>query len=580
MRRISVIALLSLSLATRADVNPEPIVRYADLDHPVYGTAGMVASQNGIASQVGAEILAEGGSAVDAAVAVGFALAVTLPRAGNLGGGGFMLIHDADADKTEALDYREMAPPGATHDMFIGEDGNVDNRRARFSHLSAGVPGTVAGFWAAHQRYGRLDWERLLEPAIALAEEGFRLNFDMSETLRRRQERLCANPAACAYYFKADGSAYQPGETLRQADLAATLTRIAEHGRDGFYAGETAAMIARDMRVHGGLIDRAALAAYKPVWREPLSGTYRNSRIVTMPPPSSGGVHILQMLNVLERFDVASMGSGSADNVHLLAEVMRLAFADRSKHLGDPDYYPVPVGWLTGKTYGRQLAETIDLAKARASDDVLPGVAPAPESPDTTHYSIMDSDGNVVSNTYTLNLSYGSGIAVEGAGFLLNNEMDDFVAKPGVPNAYGMLGSDANAIAGGKRPLSSMTPTIVFAGGEPWFATGSPGGSRIITTVLQVIVNVVDHGMNIAEASAAPRMHHQWYPDLLQLESGYSPDTVRLLEAKGHAIRGTSFSMGSLQSVAYRDGVFRGASDPRRPNALSVAVPTPAGAAE
>ena len=576
--RLILVSTFSLCLSVRAaaDDQQQPIIRYGDVNHPVYGSAGMVASQNRIASRVGAGVLAEGGTAVDAAVAVGFALAVVLPRAGNLGGGGFMLVHDAESGADAALDYREMAPPAATADMFLDADGNVDNQRARFSHLSAGVPGTVAGLWAAHERYGRLEWASLLEPAIELARDGVRLSYDMSQALTWRQERLCANEAACGYFFKRDGSAYQPGEVLRQPDLAATLERIAEAGRDGFYKGRTARLIARDMRRHGGLVDEAALAAYEPAWRPVLSGNYRGHRIVTMPPPSSGGVHVLQMLNVLEHFDIAAMGSGSADSVHLLAEVMRLAFADRSKHLGDPDYYPVPVEWLTGKEYAERLAEGIRLDKARPSSDVLPGVAPVPESPDTTHYSIMDRDGNVVSNTYTLNLSYGSGIAVPGAGFLLNNEMDDFVSKPGVPNAYGMLGSDANAIESGKRPLSSMTPTIVFADGEPWFATGSPGGSRIITTVLQVIVNVIDHDMNIAEATAAPRMHHQWYPDVLQLEGGYSPDTLRLLEAKGHDIRATSFSMGSLQSVAYKDGVFRGASDPRRPNAASVAPQTAA----
>ena len=565
-------ALFAFSpFAALADAGQQPVVRYDDIVHPVYGPNGMVASQNRIASKVGAEILADGGSAVDAAVAVGFALAVTLPRAGNLGGGGFMLIHDAESDTQTSIDYREMAPPGAHPDMFLDADGNVDNRLARFSYLSSGVPGTVAGLWAAHERYGRLDWARLLEPAIELAAAGFPVSYDMAEILALRQERLCANAAACSYYYKPDGSAYRPGEILRQADLAATLERIAKSGRDGFYRGKTARLIARDMRANGGLVDEKALADYEPVWREPLSGSYRGYEIVTMRPPSSGGVHILQMLNVLEHFDVRGNGAGSAANVHLLAEVMRLAYADRSKHLGDPDFYPVPIDWLTSKDYGEKLAATIDPERARSSDDVLPGVAPVPESPDTTHYSIIDSEGNVVSNTYTLNLSYGSGVAIPGAGFLMNNEMDDFVAKAGVPNAFGMLGSEANAIEARKRPLSSMTPTFVLAGGEPWIATGSPGGSRIITTVLQLIVNVIDHEMNLAEATAAPRMHHQWYPDKLQLETGFSPDTIRLLEAMGHEVAGTSFSMGSLQSVAIRDGVFRGASDPRRPNALSVA---------
>jgi gamma-glutamyltranspeptidase/glutathione hydrolase len=300
-----------------------------------------------------------------------------------------------------------------------------------------------------------------------------------------------------------------------------------------------------------------------------VTGNYRGYDILTMPPPSSGGVHIIQMLNVLEHFPVRETGAGAADNVHLLAEVARLAYADRSRHLGDPDYYDVPVAWLTGKDYAKELASKIDMAKARPSNDVAPGVAPAPESPDTTHYSVIDDHGMVVSATTTLNFSFGSGISVPGAGFLLNNEMDDFVAKPGVPNAFGLLGGEANSIAAGKRPLSSMTPTIVLDNGKPWFATGSPGGSRIITSVLQMIVNMIDHEMNLAEATAAPRMHHQWWPDVLQLESGFSPDTVRLLRARGHEIREAQSSMGSLQSVEYRDGVYRGASDPRRPNAAS-----------
>ncbi len=564
------VLVVFLSGWASADTNEQPVIRYGDLTHPVFGPAGMVAAQNRLAASVGADILSAGGTAVDAAVAVSFALAVTLPRAGNIGGGGFMLIHDAKSGETSSIDYREMAPPKATRDMFLDADGNVDNARARFSHLSSGVPGTVAGLWEAHQRYGRLEWKRLLEPAIGLARDGIPVSYDMASVLAARQERLCANAAACRYFFKPDGSAYEPGETIVQEDLARTLQVIADEGRDGFYKGKVAALIAADMKKHGGLVDEDALERYRAVWREPIRGNYRGYEVVTMPPPSSGGVHVLQMLNILESFDIGSMGFGSADSIHLLAEVMRLAFADRSKHLGDPDFYPVPVDWLISKEYGSELAETIDMSRARSSDDVLPGVAPAPESPDTTHMSIIDADGNVVSKTYTLNLSFGSGIAIEGAGFLMNNEMDDFVAKPGVPNAFGMLGGEANAIEADKRPLSSMTPVIVFAEDEAWLATGSPGGSRIITSVLQMLVNVIDHQMNIAAATAVPRMHHQWYPDVLSLEQGYSPDTIRLLKSKGHEIREGSFTIGSLQSVALRNGVFRGASDTRRPSAGSV----------
>ncbi len=552
-----------------AQVADSPVFRYADLVHPQLGSSGMVASQNHLSSQVGADVLADGGNAVDAAIAVGFSLAVTLPRAGNLGGGGFMLIHDADAGESIAIDYREMAPIAATRDMYLDEHGDVDAARSRFSHLAAGVPGTVAGLYRAHEAFGSLPWRRLLEPAIRQAREGVAVSYDLAQLLAARQPRLCANDAACRYFYKADGTPYRPGDLLVQSDLADTLERIAEYGPDGFYKGRTATLIAEEMARGGGLVDEKSLLAYEPVLREPVTGTYRGYRIVTMPPPSSGGVHVIQMLNILEHFPVREFGAGGADNVHLLAEAARLAYADRSRHLGDPDYFDVPVDWLTGKEYARHLASTIDMKKARPSSDVAPGIAPAPESPDTTHYSVMDASGMIVATTTTLNFSFGSGIAVPGAGFLLNNEMDDFAAKPGVPNAYGLLGGEANSVAAGKRPLSSMTPTIVLDGDAPWFATGSPGGSRIITAVLQMIVNVIDHQMNLAEATAAPRMHHQWLPDVLQLESGFSPDTVRLLRARGHDIREAQFSMGSLQSVGYRDGVYRGASDPRRPNAAS-----------
>ena len=565
------ISILFLFASASVFAQGAPIIRYADLRHPTFGDSGMVASQNALASQVGADVLADGGNAVDAAIATGFALAVTLPRAGNIGGGGFMLIHDAETGTDAAIDYREMAPPAADRDMFLDDAGDVDNDRARFSHLASGVPGTVAGFWAAHQRYGTLPWERLVEPAIRLARDGFEVSYDLAGLLAARKERMCRFEAACGYFYRPDGSPYEPGEVLRQEDLAKTLERIAEQGSDGFYKGETANLVADEMRRHGGLVDEAAMAAYKPVWREPIRGTYRGYEIVTMPPPSSGGVHMVQMLNIMENFDVSAMGPGSADATHLLTESARRAYADRSKHLGDPDFYDVPVDWLTSKAYASGLAERINMLRATPSEDIAPGIPPAKESDETTQYSVIDVNGNMVSNTYTLNFSYGSGIAVSGAGFLLNNEMDDFSAKPGVPNAFGLLGGEANAIEAGKRPLSSMTPTLVFADGKPWFATGSPGGSRIITTVLQKIVNVIDHDMNLASAAAAPRMHHQWYPDVLQLESGYSPDTIRILEERGHEVGSTSWSMGSIQSVGIENGVFRGTSDPRRPDAASIA---------
>ena len=569
--RLVVIAVIALIVCLPAvgQVSDKPIIRYDDLNHPVYGSSGMVAAQNALSAQAGADILAAGGNAVDAAVAVGFSLAVTLPRAGNLGGGGFMLIHDAEKDEEVAIDYREMAPLRATRDMYLDENGDVDPSRSKFSHLASGVPGTVAGMYLAHQKYGRLPWKRVLGPAIEQASDGIVVSYDLAGMLKARKQRLCSNPAACRYFYKAGGVPYEAGERLVQKDLANTLRLIARKGPDAFYRGKVATRIAAEMLRGGGYVDKPSLAAYRPVIRDVLRGSYHGFELVTMPPPSSGGVHVIQMLNILENFPVTEMGAGSADNVHLLAEVARLAYADRSKHLGDPDFYPVPVDWLTSKAYAGELAATIDMQVARESDDVAPGVEPVEESSDTTHYSVMDADGNVVSNTYTLNFSFGSGIAVDGAGFLLNNEMDDFVSKPGVPNAFGLLGGEANAVTALKRPLSSMTPTMVFADGEPWFATGSPGGSRIITSVLQMIVNVLDHGMNLAEASSAPRIHHQWYPDLLQLESGFSPDTIRILEQRGHTITDTRYSMGSLQTVGVKEGVYRGASDPRRPNAGS-----------
>jgi len=531
----------------------------------------MVAAQKVIASQIGAEVLAKGGNAVDAAVSVAFALQVTLPRAGNIGGGGFMLIYDAESDSTVAIDYRETAPLAATRDMFLDEHGNADPQLSRRSHKSSAVPGTVAGLYLAHQKYGHLPWRQLVQPAVELARGGIVISKNLATMLSNNRAVLCRFEAACGYYFKEDGEDYEFGERLVQSDLADTLALIAEEGPDAFYHGEIADKIIAEMEAGGGLIDRESLAAYEPVIRQPIRGQYRGYEIVSLPPPSSGGVHILQMLNILEHFPVAEMGSGSADKAHLLAEVMRLAFADRRMHLGDPDFYPVPVDWLVSEDYAAELAATIDMQQARPSTDVAPGVMPPYESEDTTHFSIADADGNVVSNTYTLNLRFGSGIAVTGAGFLLNDEMDDFVSKPDVPNAFGLLGDKANAIEAGKRPLSSMSPVIVFADGEPWFATGSPGGSRIISTVLQMIVNVIDHGMNIAAATHRPRMHHQWFPDVLMLEPGFSPDTVKLLEERGHKIQHTKSIYTYLQTIAVKDGWFRGASDPRSPDGASVA---------
>jgi gamma-glutamyltranspeptidase/glutathione hydrolase len=564
------VSLVLLPFVAFAQVSVQPIMSFQERHLPVFGSNGMVAAQERLAAEVGAKILEDGGNAVDAAVAVGFSLAVTLPIAGNIGGGGFMIIHDAERDEQIAIDYREMAPKRATRDMYLDKDGNVDNETARFSHLSVGVPGTVAGLYLAHQEYGRLPWKQLLQPAIEQARNGIVLDYFLAHLIERRKQRLCAFAAACNYFFDANGVPKKAGDLLVQEDLSRTLELIAENGPEAFYRGEIAEKIAAEMQRHGGLVDMESLAAYTALTRDVIRGRYRGIEVVTMPPPSSGGVHLLQMLNVLEHFPLADMGGGSADLIHVLAETARLAYADRSVHLGDPDFYDVPVEWLTSAAYAKQMAATIDMTKARSSEDVAPGVEPRFESDNTTHYSVIDGDGNVVSNTYTLNFTFGSSIAVPGAGFLLNNEMDDFSAKPNSPNGYGLLGGKANAIETDKRPLSSMTPTIVFADGEPWFATGSPGGSRIITTVLQMIINVVDHGMNIAAATAAPRVHHQWIPDVLRIEQGFSPDTTAILEQRGHVLSPQS-SMGSLQTVGIEDGVYIGASDLRKPGAASVA---------
>ncbi len=551
----------------------QPIFSAHDLVHPVTGLNGMVATQEAHASRAAIEVLRAGGNAVDAAVTAGFALAVTLPRAGNLAGGGFMLVHHANPEKTIAIDYREVAPLKAHRDLFLNSSGQVDEEKSRHSHVSAGVPGTVAGLALALERYGTLSLSDALQPAIRLAEEGFRVGDDLAQSLATAKTRFARFKAAMQVFYKPDGSNYQSGEWLRQPDLAESLRGIAREGVDYFYQGPIARAIASDMAAHAGIMTREDLAQYRPVVRNPVEGTYRGHRIISMPPPSSGGVHLIQMLNILEYFPLPDLGHHSAAKLHLLAECAKPAYADRSKHLGDPDFGPVPVDQLISKDYARQLAQAIDLDRATPSSAIAPGL-PRPEdreSHETTHFSIIDKDGNAVANTYTLNFSYGSKIMVPGTGILLNNEMDDFAAKPGVPNAYGLLGGERNAIQPRKRMLSSMTPTLILGPEGTKTATGSPGGSRIITTVLQIVSNLIDHQLNAAEATHAPRMHHQWYPDTVFLEHGFSRDTIRLLEQRGHPIRHTA-AMGSTQTVLLRDGRFFGASDPRRQGAATLAV--------
>ncbi len=544
------------------------IVSARDIFHPVFAGHGMVATQESTATRIGVDILKKGGNAVDAAVAVGFALAVTLPRAGSIGGGGFMMVHMVKSGKTVAIDYREMAPAGASADMYLDAEGNVDKQRARFSYLSTGVPGAVAGMALALEKYGTMSLAQVMAPAIYLARNGIPVTPQMANALHRRQKRLSKHPATVRIFLDDDGTTLASGEQLVQKDLAGTLTQIAEQGPDAFYRGDIARKIAADMAANGGLITIDDLKNYRAVVREPVHGTYRGYDIFSMPPPSSGGVHVIQLLNILEDYPIAFLGHNSADTIHLMAEAMKHAYADRSRYLGDPDYWKVPVAGLISKAYAAQLRERISLHYATPSEYIKPGDPLPYESNETTHFTIMDSAGNVVSNTYTLNFSFGSGIVAAGTGILLNNEMDDFSAKPGVPNAFGLIGGEANAIEPGKRPLSSMTPTIVFKDGKAYFATGSPGGSRIITTTLQIIMNVVDHDMNIAAATAAPRIHHQWLPDKLRVEVGISNDTLDLLSAMGHDLE-IGNAMGSTQTVMRIDGGFLGASDPRRGGAAA-----------
>ena len=556
---------LSAVAAQQAAPPTLPIVSEYARNLPVVARSGMVVSQEIQASRIGVDVLKRGGNAVDAAVAVGFALAVTLPRAGNLGGGGFMILHRADARQTVAIDYRETAPALATKNMFLDDKGEADSGKSTASGLAVGVPGTVAGLALAHARYGshKFTLSELVAPAVRLAREGIDVDDDLADSLPRAAPRFVRFPASARIFLRDNGAALGRGDRLVQADLADTLAAIVEKGPAAFYEGPIAEKIVAAVTAVGGRMRTEDLRNYRAVERQPVQGTYRGYDVVSMPPPSSGGVHLIEMLNILEGFPIGAVGANSAEGIHLMAEAMKLAYADRSEYLGDPDFVKVPAAGLTSKAYAESLRSSISAARARPSSEIKPG-KPAPyESDQTTHFSVIDIDGNAVSNTYTLNFSYGLGMVAEGTGVLLNNELDDFAAKPGVPNAYGLIGGDANAPGPGKRPLSSMSPTMVFKDGKPVLVTGSPGGSRIITTVLQIIMNVVDHGMNIAEATEAARVHHQWLPDELRVERGLSIDTVRLLEAKGHKVT-VQATMGSTQSIHRDDGMLFGAADTRQ----------------
>lgn len=503
---------------------------------PVRSEHGMVVTAHHLASQVGVDVLKAGGNAVDAAVAVGYALAVVYPEAGNTGGGGFMTIRFADG-RTTFLDFRERAPKAATAGMYLDKDGNIVKGASTDGHLAVGVPGSVAGFEYAREKYGKLDRKTLLDPAIALARDGFALTDYDAGSLNDSADYLGHDPAAKAIFVPSDGKPFAAGAVLKQPDLAATLAAIEANGRDGFYTGPVAEKIAASSKAGGGLITAQDLADYKVRELAPVTCSYRGYEIVSSPPPSSGGVIICEILNVLEGYPLAFLGPDSAETVHLMVEAMRYAYVDRNSSLGDPDFVQNPVAHLTDKAYAAEIRKKIDPYRAGVSSALMP--APAKEPTETTHYSIVDADGNAVAVTYTLNGSYGAGVVAAGTGVLLNNEMDDFTSKPGTPNMYGLVQGDANAIAPGKSPLSSMSPTIVSRGGSPFMVIGSPGGPRIITITLETILNVIDHDMNIQEAMDAPRIHHQWLPDVVLTEPrALSPDTVRLLTGMGYHVTG------------------------------------------
>ena len=531
---------------------------------------GIVTSASKLASEAGVEALKAGGNAVDAAVATAFTLAVTWPSAGNIGGGGFMVYHGDDGHAT-TFDFREKAPLAATERMYLSLDGNVVDNSNHIGPLAVGVPGTVAGLWKAHQELGSLPWADLVAPAVKLARDGISINYSLYTGFARSKPRFDQYPSSAAKFFKADGSLYELGETWRQPDLAHTLELIQNNGADGFYKGENAERLAGFMADIGGIITEEDLLKYESQEREPIRGTYRGYDIVSMPPPSSGGVVLVEMLNILEGFDLADMGHNSADYLHVLTETMRRAYADRAEHLGDPDFNEgMPLQRLMAKDYAATLRASIDMDEASESRPA--DFAQIYESEETTHFSIVDKEGNMVSMTYTLEFGYGSGIVVEGGGYLLNNEMGDFNAVPGVTTSRGLIGTAPNLVEPEKRPLSSMTPTIVAKDGKPIFTAGSPGGKTIINTTMQVIVNVIDHEMNIAQSVEAGRIHHQWLPDVTSIEAGsLSLDTVRLYEEKGHRVTERG-GQGAAMAVYHdrENGLFEGAADSRRGDGAAV----------
>jgi gamma-glutamyltranspeptidase/glutathione hydrolase len=568
LRRLSASLVLAIScLLPSATLHAQPtrtILRNESIHNPVVGLHGMVVTQNDLASEVGRSVLRRGGNAVDAAVAVGFALAVTLPRAGNLGGSGFMLLHLAKEEETVAIDYRSVAPLASDEKLFRDAGGKLDRDSLTYGAKATGVPGTVAGLHQAWKRYGSLPWKELVEPARRLATDGIIVSHDLASTLERGQSTLARYPTSAAIYLRPDGTPWQPGDRLAQKDLAWSLARVRDGGPDAFYRGELAQHLVKAFEADGGLITLEDLASYKVREREVVSTDYRGYHVVSMPPPTAGGVTLIQMLNMLSEFDVEGMGAGSVQSIHLLAEVMKRAAANRRTWLGDPDFVEVPVARYIDRDVAKAMAVTVDLDRATDVKDVEPFPMGQEESRETTHFSVMDAQGNAVSNTYTLGYSFGSSWVAAGTGILFDNQMRNysFRDEPGHPNA----------LAPGKRVLSTMTPTIVLDGNDKVsLVTGTPGGSYIINIILQILVNVIDHGMNVAEATARPRMYQGWNTRWLGLEHGFSPDVIRLLEAMGHETR-IEPAMGGVQSIMWRDGRFFGAADPRHPDATALGL--------
>jgi len=553
-------ALLALAPCVQAQEQPEALLNYESVHHPVISTTGLVVSQNDIASRVGADILARGGNAVDAAVATGFALAVTLPRAGNLGGDGFMLVYVAAEGRTYALDYRSVAPLAAKPALYDQEP-----RDARYGYRASGVPGSVAGLAHAHARWGRLPWAELIEPARKLAADGVTLSHDSAYALSWSKDVLGHWEAGRGIFLQTGGAPWRPGDTLVQSDLAWTLGEIQRDGADAFYRGAVADRIVASMQAHGGLITHEDLARYQPIERAPIETEYRGHRVVTMPPSSAGGVMLLELLNLVERFDLKAMGADTAASLHVMSEAMKLAQLDRTRYIGDPDFSTLPTAQLTSQAYADRRSSLISTDSLLPAPSLVPGDPWEVEGIDTTHFSVVDSEGNAVSNTYTLGSSFGSGAVVDGAGFLLNDQMKNFnrrMRADGRPVT-------ANGMEPGKRMISTMAPTIVFQDGRPWLVTGTPGGSTIPNSLFQLIVNVVDHGMNLAEATTTPRVHQDGATGALQVESGLNRDTIRLLEGLGHKVV-VGQTIGSSQSILIDDGMLMGAADPRRPDSAAV----------